>query len=125
MRRYFAAIDAEEYATAGAMYAPDGQLSGPGLPTHVGPAGVEAYLRRVLAPWAEHVDAPTRILTAGATTLVEVRFTGRLASGDQLAFDAVDVVDFDAHGRIRRLTSWFDSAWLGARVRRALAPRVR
>jgi hypothetical protein len=40
---------------------------------------------------------------------VEVAFTGRTTAGRPVAFDAVDVFDL-AGPRIRRLSTWYDTA---------------
>ena len=75
-----------------------------------------SYFERALAPYPEHRDEPGRVLVDGDAAAIEIRFTGRLASGAEVAFDAVDVMDV-RDGRIARLTSWYDSH----AVRRALA----
>jgi ketosteroid isomerase-like protein len=63
----------------------------------------------VLAGYAEHEDQPVRRIKDGSTVVVEVSFTGRTTAGRPVAFDAVDVFDL-AGPRIRRLSTWYDTA---------------
>jgi ketosteroid isomerase-like protein len=118
---YFAAVDAEDYARVAALFAPDGELVAPGTAPRRGAAAIEAYFAAALAPFPEHRDAPTRVVHAGGTVCVEVRFTGRLGSGALVEFDALDLFDFDAGGRIARLSSWYDSHAVRTRLREARA----
>jgi hypothetical protein len=61
---------------------------------------------------------------AGDTAMVEITFTGALASGAPLTFEACDVFDFDGDGRIARLVTWYDSHLVRSRLAtaRALLP---
>jgi ketosteroid isomerase-like protein len=61
------------------------------------------------------------MILADSTATVEITFTGALASGSRMEFDAVDVFDFDDDGRIVRLTSWYDSHAVRQRLREARA----
>src|SRR4051794_4368033 len=92
---YFEGINAERYDRVAALFAPDGMLIAPGIEPRRGPAEIEEYFRAALRVYPEHVDDPTRIVVAGSTATVEIRFTGALASGARLEFDAVDVFDLD------------------------------
>jgi ketosteroid isomerase-like protein len=117
---YFGGLDREDWAALGALFADDAELVAPGAHRR-GAAAVARYFRDALASYPEHRDQPGRRLIAGNTATVEIRFSGRTASGAAIEFDAIDV--FDVHrGRIARLTSWYDSH----EVRRALlAARTR
>ncbi len=109
MRAYFDAINGEDFEALKTLFAPTAEVRAPGTPPRRGHAQIAGYLRAALAPFPEHVDEPTRVILAGDTAVAEIRFTGVLASGGRVAFDAVDVFDFDAGGRIARLSSWYDS----------------
>ena len=121
IRAYFEGINAERYDQVAALFAPDGALIAPGTPPRRGPAEIEEYFKAALRNYPEHLDDPTRIVVADRTVTVEIRFTGALVSGARIEFDAVDVFDLDGEGRIERLSSWYDSHAVRARLREALA----
>jgi uncharacterized protein (TIGR02246 family) len=118
---YFDGINGEDYAAVAALFAPDGELIAPGTEVRRGPEAIAAYFAAALKPYPEHLDDPTRFIHAGDTVTVEIHFTGRLASGAPLEFDAVDVFDFGADGLVRRLSSWYDSHGVRSQLRRASA----
>jgi uncharacterized protein (TIGR02246 family) len=120
IRAYFEGINAERYDRVAALFAPDGVLIAPGTPPRRGPAEIEEYFRAALRLYPEHFDDPTRTVLAGSTATVEIHFTGALASGARMEFDAVDVFDLDADGRITRLSSWYDSHAVRSELRAAL-----
>ena len=120
IRAYFEGINAERYDRVAALFAPDGVLIAPGTPPRRGPAEIEEYFRSALRIYPEHFDDPTRTVVAGSTATVEIHFTGALASGARMEFDAVDVFDMDAEGRIARLSSWYDSHAVRGQLRAAL-----
>jgi uncharacterized protein (TIGR02246 family) len=109
LRAYFDGINAEDYAAVAALFAPDGELIAPGAGVRRGADAIEAYFASALRTYPDHRDDPTRFLHAGSSVTVEIHFTGRVAGGGALEFDAVDVFDLDDDGRITRLTSWYDS----------------
>ena len=117
---YFAAINGERYDRAAALFAPGAELIAPGIDPLTDPAEIERYLTAALRPYPEHRDEVTRKIFAGRTATVEIHFSGALASGMRLEFDAVDVFDCDAEGRITRLSTWYDSHAVRARLRRAI-----
>jgi len=104
---YFNGLNTEDWEGLEALLCEDAQLEAPGA-SRSGAAGVARYFRDALGPYPEHLDDPGRRLISGSTATVEIRFSGRMASGAPMAFDAVDVFDF-RDGRIARLTSWYDS----------------
>jgi uncharacterized protein len=113
---YFERLNADRLDELLDLFHDDAEVVAPGGPPRRGRAEIAAYLRRALAPYPEHRDAPGRVLVDGEAAAIEIRFSGRLANGAEVAFDAVDVMDV-REGRIARLTSWYDSH----AVRRALA----
>jgi ketosteroid isomerase-like protein len=117
LEAYFDRLNQEDYQGVGDLFAPNGELSAPGAGTLHGGSAVAAYLVAALRPYPEHLDQPTRFVYAGATVTVEIRFIGRTADGDPVEFDAVDIFDFDEHGAIARLTSWYDSHAVRQRLR--------
>lgn len=106
---YFEGINQERYADVGALFAADGELRAPGSAVRRGPAAIADYFASALRLYPEHYDDPVRVVVAGSTALVEIHYTGRLASGTVVEFDAVDVFDLDGAGAIARLSSWYDS----------------
>jgi uncharacterized protein (TIGR02246 family) len=113
--RYFAAVNAGDWTALAELFAADALLVATGAPARHGRDAVVAHYPHVLAPFAEHVDTPTRQLRAGDTVVVEIAFTGRLHDGRPIAFDAVDIFDL-AGDRIARLSSWYDTAAVSSLV---------
>ncbi|HWF52863.1 MAG TPA: nuclear transport factor 2 family protein [Solirubrobacteraceae bacterium] len=123
LRSYFDAINSERYGDVAELFSDDGELAAPGTPPRRGMAEITDYYRAALAPYPEHEDVPTRLLTCGRTATVEIHFSGALASGVGIEFDALDVFDFDEQARIVRLTSWYDSHDVRTRLRAARGAR--
>jgi len=120
---YFKGINSERYHDVGALFASGGELKAPGAPVWRGPEQIANYFSAALAPYPEHIDEPTRILISGSTATVEIHFEGTLAEGARIAFDAVDVFDFNDDGLVTRLTSWYDSHDVRSQLRHARAAR--
>jgi ketosteroid isomerase-like protein len=116
---YFEAINGERYDRAAELFAPGAELVAPGIEPLRDHGEIERYFAAALRPYPEHRDEVTRRIVAGPTATVEIHFSGALASGARLEFDAVDVFDCDEEGRITRLTSWYDSHDVRSRLRRA------
>lgn len=119
IRAYFEGINGERYDRVAALFAADGELLAPGTPPRRGRAEIETYFAAALRLYPEHLDEVTRMIEAGTTATVEIHFSGALASGQRIEFDAVDIFDFDAEGRIEKLSSWYDSHAVRADLRRA------
>ena len=119
VQAYFDAINGEDYAAIDRLFTADAELAAPGVKPRRGPAEIAEYLRAALAPYPDHVDEPIRIIEAGSTVVVEIRFAGTLASGERVGFDAIDVFDLGDDGRIARLSSWYDSHAVREQLRTA------
>jgi uncharacterized protein (TIGR02246 family) len=116
--RYFAAVNADDWAAVGDVFTPDAELHAVGAPPRRGREEIVAHFPQVLAALPVHHDEPTRVVVAGSVVLAEIRFTGRNRAGDEVVFDAVDVFDLTDDGAaIRRLSSWYDTAAVGRMVR--------
>jgi ketosteroid isomerase-like protein len=113
---YFDGLNEERYGDVVALFADRAELTAPGTPRRTR-TDLEDYFRAALRPYPEHRDQPTRVVLADSTATVEITFTGALASGDRMEFDAVDVFDFDESGKITRLSSWYDSHAVRARLK--------
>lgn len=118
MQAYFDGVNGERYADVAALFAPGATVTAPGAGTRSGAADIEAYFAAALEPYPEHRDEPTRFIYAESTVTVEIHYTGKLATGEGLEFDAVDVFDLDEDGHITRLTSWYDSHAVRTQLRR-------
>jgi ketosteroid isomerase-like protein len=116
VRRYFACLDAEDWAQMRTLWQPDAELRAVGARPRRGADEVVAYFSTLFAPWPRHEDRPTRLIVAGDTIVAEVTFTGTTADGREVSFDAVDVFDL-RDGLIARETNWYDIAY----ARKALA----
>jgi hypothetical protein len=121
LEQYFAGMNAERYTDVAALFAQDAYLWAPGIEPVIGRKAVEGYYRAALAPYPQHKDESTRIIVAAEASVatVEIHFTGALASGIPLEFDAVDVFDFGADGLVARMTSWYDSHGVRKMLRQA------
>lgn len=118
VERYFAAVNAEDWATIRDVFAPDAELHSVGAPARRGPDEIAAHFPRVLAALPVHHDEPTRVVVAGDVVLVEIHFSGRTPEGAPVEFDAVDVFDLTPDGTaIRRLSTWYDTAAVGKMIR--------
>jgi ketosteroid isomerase-like protein len=116
---YFAAVNGERYDRVAALFAPGAELVAPGIEPLSDPAEIESYLAAALRPYPQHRDEVTRTIFSGRTAIVEIHFSGALASGQPLEFDAVDIFDCDGESRIARLSTWYDSHAVRAGLRRA------
>ncbi len=118
VERYFAAVNAEDWAAVGNLFTADAALAAVGAPTRHGREAIAGHFPWTLAALPVHHDEPTRVVVAGTVVLVEIRFSGRNRAGAEVAFDAVDVFDLtDDAAAIRRLSSWYDTAAVGRMVR--------
>ena len=93
---YFDAINSERYDDVAQLFAEDGILIAPGMRPRQGRDDIAAYFPKVLARYPEHFDDATRVLVDGRAAAVEIDFTGKLDTGDPIAFGA------DRHLRPRR-----------------------
>ncbi len=109
LRAYFDGINEERWTDVAALFAENAELRAPGPEPLHGRDAVEGYYRAALKPCPRHRDEPTRVLMSQKAATLEIHFSGALAPGIPLEFDAVDVFDFDDDGLIVRLTSWYDS----------------
>jgi ketosteroid isomerase-like protein len=118
---YFDGINEERFEDVAALFTPDAELRAPGFPVRRGREEIAAYLAGVLATYPVHRDQPTRTLIAGDTATVEIHYTGELADGTPLEFEAVDIFDFAPDGQIASLRTWYDSAAVLADLTKAAA----
>lgn len=108
VRRYFAAVNARDWDAFRATLHPEVSIrQGELLEAH----GVERVTRlyqAIVAQWAEHDDAPTRILVDGDEAAVEITFTGRRPDGTPVTFPAMDVIRL-RDGLVHRVSTWYDT----------------
>ena len=125
---YFDGINGERYESVAALFATDGELVAPGVRPRIGREAIARYFTLVLSRYPVHHDQPVRTFVDGSTATVEIAFTGELASGAPMTFEAVDIFDLDADGRIAKLVTWYDSHLVRTRLTDAEAatdPRAR
>jgi uncharacterized protein (TIGR02246 family) len=113
---YFDGINGERYEDVAALFATDGELVAPGVRPRIGRESIAAYFTLVLSRYPVHHDQPVRTFVDGSTATVEIAFTGQLASGAAMTFEAVDIFDLDAGGRIAKLVTWYDSHLVRTRL---------
>lgn len=114
---YFTSVNTRDLDALGALFADDVELRPIGFAPLRGRDAVIGYYPRILAPFDAHHDEPQRIHVAGDVVTVEIGFTGRTRAGAEVAFDAVDIFDLDADGRIARLSMWYDTRDVARQVR--------
>jgi ketosteroid isomerase-like protein len=111
VRRYFEALNAEDWREFPTVWADDAELQAVGSRSRHGRQEIMDYFRGVFQPWAEHRDQPTRYIVAGDSVVAEVQFTGVTHGGREVGFDAVDIFDLE-DGAIARLSTWYDLTWV-------------
>jgi ketosteroid isomerase-like protein len=116
---YFDGINGDRFEDVAALFTDDAQLHAPGVPPRTGPAEIAPYFAAALAAYPKHFDDPVRVVHAPGTTTVEIHYTGELANGNPMVFDAIDVFDFDDEGRITKLQTVYDSHLVRSRLAKA------
>lgn len=109
VRRYFECVNQDRWEEFRQLWHPDCVTVPVEGPQRQGVDEVTALYPLLLAPFATHLDDPTRVLVSGDSATVEIRFTGTTHDGNAVAFDALDVFDLE-DGLIRRLRYWYDPA---------------
>jgi ketosteroid isomerase-like protein len=116
--RYFACVNAEDWVGLESLWHVDGEWRAVGARPRVGRGEVIDYFTSLFEPWSAHRDEPVRVILAGDVATVEVRFEGVTREGTSVAFDAVDVFDFEA-GLIRRISNWYDLVYVRQKLAEA------
>ncbi len=104
---YFDSINAEDYDKLATLWVEDAELNVVAARPRRGREDVLTYYPRALALFPKHYDDPVRISVAGDVVTVEIKFTGEMADGRPVEFDAVDVFDM-RDGKLWKMSSWFD-----------------
>ncbi len=116
VRRYFDAVDAEDFDTLRQVLHPDVAVTACGSRPRQGSEAAIDLFGKIFERFPVHSDRPTRLIRDGEVVVAEIHFEGRSASGVDVSFEAVDVFDI-VDGRIVRLTQWLDSAHLERQLR--------
>ena len=116
VRRYFDAVDAEDFDTLRRVLHPDVELTACGSRPRRGAEAVIDLFGKIFERFPVHSDRPTRLICDGEVVVAEIHFEGRSATGIDVSFEALDVFDV-VDGRIVRLTQWLDSAHLERQLR--------
>jgi len=116
VRRYFDAVDAEDFDTLRQVLHPDVALTACGSRPRQGSEAAIHLFAKIFERFPVHSDRPTRLICDGDTVVAEIHFEGTSAAGTDVTFEAVDVFDV-VDGRIVRLTQWLDSAHLERQLR--------
>jgi len=120
---YFQAVNARDWEALANVFAEDVRFQPVGSRPRAGREDVLAYYPPLLEGFAAHHDEPVRIHVAGDVVTVEIAFEGRTIDGAEVRFDAVELFELDADGRIRRLSLWYDTREVARHVR-ASTPRA-
>ncbi len=114
---YFRAVNTRDWDAMATALAEDVVLRPVGVPPVRGRDAALAYYPDVLAKFEQAHDEVVRVAVAGDVVTVEIVFTGRTHDGAPVSFDAVDVFDLDAEGRIHRLSLWYDTRGVIRQIR--------
>jgi ketosteroid isomerase-like protein len=106
---YFDALNDEDWDGFRSLWAEDAAVLAVGARPRYGVDDVMSLYKRIFKHWSRHLDVPGRTLIADDTVTVEVHFVGTTNEGREVEFDAVDVIDLEG-GRIKRITTWYDTA---------------
>lgn len=118
--RYFACVNAEDWDGLESLWHAEGEWRAVGARPRVGRRHVIEYFTGLFTPWSEHYDEPLRVIHAGNVATVEVRFEGITHDGTPIAFDALDLFDFE-DGLIRRISNWYDLVYVRQKLAEAAA----
>lgn len=106
--RYFATMNGEEWEEFTTLWTDGALLTPVGARPRRGPAEITAFYQGLFTPWLSHWDQPTRTHVADDGSIATaVTFSGRTSRGLDVAFDAVDLFEFE-DGRISRLANFYD-----------------
>ena len=105
---YFAAINEHRYDDVAALFSDTAEFVAPGPSVMRARTDLAVYLEHALQLYPQHAQTTTRLIEAGNTIAVELRFSGILASGTSVEFDAVNIFDLDPSGQIAKLSAWYD-----------------
>jgi ketosteroid isomerase-like protein len=112
---YFDALNGEDWEGFRALWADDAAVLAVGARPRYGVDDVMNLYRSIFEHWSRHLDVPGRTLVDGDTVTVEVHFVGTTDEGREVEFDAVDVIDLEGE-RIKRVTTWYDTARVSALI---------
>lgn len=113
--------NAERYDAVTARFGETATLRAPRQVQVTGRPAILDFFRASFAPFATHIEQPSRILVSGATATVELRFAGTVPSGRPLTFNGVDIFDFDSTNRISAVSVWHDSFTLNRQLKSLLS----
>ena len=109
IENYLMAVNDENFEILMSLFSTDAILISAGSGTRTGIERIMTFYRNFFIKFPQHHDIPVRILECGDVVVVEVAFTGRSHKGDDIAFSAVDIFDFE-NGKITSLSQWVDTA---------------
>lgn len=108
-RAYFAAVGTADVEGLKRLFADDARLADPvGAPVLEGHAGVERFHKMTSRAWASLAMTPTSVVARGDRAAAAWTARGRSASGNDIAFEGINVFRVDAEGRIAELEGFWD-----------------
>lgn len=118
---YFAAINSDSFADLAEVFAPEVEIHTVGAEPVVGRDAALAHFPVVLSGYATHDDRVTRWISGvddgGEEAIVcDIAFSGSMADGREVRFEALDVFDV-RDGLITRVTTWYDTRLVARQVR--------
>ncbi|WP_328605038.1 nuclear transport factor 2 family protein [Amycolatopsis sp. NBC_00345] len=108
--RYFAAVNARDWAAIAPCFTEDAEFWMLGARTARGGAEIAEQLRKSLEPLPETNDEVVRVAADGTLVLAELVFRARTPAGDSIRLNAADVFELTPGGEaITRVSNWSGS----------------
>ena len=93
------------------VFADDAELLRPETDQQVqGIAGAKTFWTQYLAQFDQVSSEFTRVTEAGDLGVLEWRSQGKAVGGGDISYRGVSLLDFDEQGRVRRFSTYFDTA---------------
>ena len=94
-----------------AVFADDVELFRPETDQQVqGTSGAKAFWTQYLSQFEQISSTFTRVTEDGDIGVLEWQSNGRVAGGAAISYRGASLLDFDDQGRIRRFSTYFDTA---------------
>ncbi|SEP52933.1 nuclear transport factor 2 family protein [Amycolatopsis saalfeldensis] len=108
--RYFAAVNARDWAAIVPCFTEDAEFWMLGARTAHGAAEIAEQLRKSLEPLPESHDEVVRLAADGTMVLAELVFRARTPAGEAFELNAADVFELAPGGEaITRVSNWAGS----------------
>lgn len=116
VHRYFERVTAADGDAFTALFSDDAEVADPvGTPALRGPAALAKFHGRLHRAWQSLAMTPAEVHVRGDRAAARWTARGTSASGNEIAFDGINVFDIDERGKITRLDAFWDLEGVVAR----------